>query len=138
MFVWDDVVEDGDDAGMAVATHPTFDGAQAGSHEGQPIFRDENVGAFFRYFAAHRAPVEEVDGVDAAVDDETFGCRFVAVLRLAGEEEGGVLEGEGVDFDLVAALKEFVCKPLVEGAEASTIGICGSYYDDLHVVKGSS
>ena len=68
---------------MAVAARDARDGAEAGCHEGRPVFHQHEVGPLPADAPAHAEPIEGIDRIDAPADVEVGGRRRIDGLALA-------------------------------------------------------
>ena len=121
VFVRYYVVKYGYDLGLSVALHYARYRAEAWRHERQPELDDEQVSVLLLQFASHFYPVEQIYGVDLALYVKVFGARVWRILRFAGEEERGVLQGEGEYLHLVALLDVLSGYPFVEIGYAASV-----------------
>ena len=108
MLVRNHIIQDGNELRVPVTPHTPRNGAEAGSHEGQPELGDHQIGLFAPDLPPHLYPVEGVAGVDFPVNAQVFRCRFVTVLGFARKQKSRVLQGEGVDFHLMPLILELI------------------------------
>ena len=130
-LVGDEVVEDRDAADAFAACH-TVHRAQRRRHERQPELGNQQIGLLLLDVTPYGNPVEGVDGVETPCNLQPFGGRLGAVLRLAGEEERGILQREGDNLHLMPLRLVFARQPLVEGRQAAAIGPRCTQDDDFH------
>ena len=118
-----DIVDLAEDLRMAVAARDARDGAEAGRHEGRPVFHQHEVGPLPADAPAHAEPVEGIDRIDAPADVEVGGRRRIDGLALAGEEQRRILQREGFDIDLVASQPERAGHDLHDRSQSPTVGV---------------
>ena len=84
-------------------------------------------------FSPHLQPVEGIHRVDDPLDIQRLGSRICGILRLAREEEIGILERKSPDLHLIAFLLKLAGYTLVERRDAAAIGIgCTNYKNLTH------
>ena len=113
-FVGNDVVSDGNDAGVAVLLDLSGESAKTGREKRHPIAENDEIGGDFGVFLAREQPIQGIDAVELNVNAEVIGNGVVAVLAFPGKQEIGVLQRKGEQRDLMLFLK-FTRQALVVG-----------------------
>ena len=128
----DEIVTEGDDASGAVAACNTPHGAKARGHERHPIGQDEHIGSLLPDATSQTDPREGIDRRQATFDAQVGWCGLLAILRLAGEEEAGVLQREGVELHFVTFGLQLMRQALVECRYTSSVWPGWANNGDFH------
>ena len=122
-FVRLDVVDLAQHLRMAVAAGDACNGPETGGHEGRPVLHQHEIGTLAAYPAADAHPVQRIHRIDAAADAEVRRRRRRNRLALAGKQQRGILQREGLDVDLVAPPLERAGHDLHDRGQAPAVGM---------------
>ena len=118
-------------------TRAARDGPVGGSEERHPILEDDEVGADLSDASRRPKPTPRADAVDEALGVDADRLRAGLVLRLAGEEHGGILAREGDHLDLVAAGDQLPGKERDVVRDPAPVRIRGSDQHESHAALPS-
>ena len=130
-FVGDNVVQDGHDTDP-LTPRQACHSAQTRCHQRYPELHDDQFDACFPDFARRSEPRERIDAVQRPADMQSVRLRSIGILRLAGEQEIGILEGESEDFHLVPFRHKLTCETFVERRQTAPIRPTRTYYAYTH------
>ena len=131
-LVRNEVVKNTDDTSSAITTCQGGYRAEARAHKGQPELDDKQVGHLITDLSTHANPVERIARVHATCNLEIGRCRLFTILRLAREQEPGILQREGIDLHLVAFGLQLMGKTFVIDCQATAIGPSRAQKDYFH------
>ena len=134
-FVRFDIVDLAQHFRMSVAAGEAGDRPEAGRHEGRPVFQQHEIGPFAADRAPHGQPVQRIHRIDAPPDAQVGGRRRRHGLALAGKQQRGILQREGLDVHVVAPPQESAGHDLQNRGQTAPVGVCGTQYGNFHRLR---